>query len=131
MAGGCLVDLKEETMTDYRDPNDPFYRSPNDPLLQNTAYDRDADADVPAKRRYNARWGWMAGAVFLAIVAGIALASRYEPMSRTASNEAAAPTATHTVPPAGVATPAPPLVPGVAPGVGPSPVPSPTPPAHP
>jgi hypothetical protein len=107
-------------MTDYRDPNDPFYANPTDPLAPNTAYE-------PTRPRSNARWGWLAAAVFLVIVLALAFGTGHEP-SRTASNELASSAATRMAPPAGVAAPAPPLAPGVAPGAGLAPAPV-TPPA--
>ena len=56
-------------MSDYRDPNDPMYG--------NRGYE-------PADRT-GTSWGWIAGAVFLVIVLGLAFGVGHEP-SRVASS---------------------------------------------
>ncbi len=85
----------------YRNQSDPLYRSPNDPLRRDVA-------DDPAARRTNAAWGWVAGAVFLAIVLAIAFGvghSPNQPNSTVANNNAPPPAATQPMaPPAGPAS---------------------------
>jgi hypothetical protein len=65
-------------MSDYRDPNDPMYGT--------TGYE-------PADRRDSSSWGWIAGAVFLVLVLGLAFGVGHEP-SRVASNDLTPPHAT-------------------------------------
>jgi hypothetical protein len=93
---------KEAMMSDYRDPNDT--------LMRNTAYE-------PAAGRTGTVWGWIAAAVFLVIVLGIAFGVGHEP-NRFASNEAVPPPLTHPsplAPPAATTNPARPMAPGLAP----------------
>ncbi len=96
-------------MSDYRDPNDP--------LMRNSSYE--------PVGRYNASWGWIAGAVFLIIVLAIAFGVGHEP-TRTASNEVTPPAANRVspmapmAPPAGALNPARPLTPGLAPPPAPT-----------
>jgi hypothetical protein len=85
-------------MSDYRDPNDPMYG--------NTGYE-------PAGRRAGTGWGWIAGAVFLAIILALAFGVGHEP-SRVASNNSAAET-TAPMAPAPSTNPSPSTVPGLAP----------------
>jgi hypothetical protein len=77
-------------MSDYRDPNDPMYG--------NRGYE-------PADRT-GTSWGWIAGAVFLVIVLGLAFGLGHEP-SRVASN--------NTTPPQTTAPAAPSMMPGLTP----------------
>lgn len=77
-------------MSDYRDPNDPMYG--------NTGYE-------PADRT-GTSWGWIAGAVFLVIVLGLAFGVGHEP-SRVASN--------NTTPPQTTAPATPLTMPGLTP----------------
>ncbi len=95
-------------MSDFRDRNDPFMR--------NSAYE-------PYARSGGSVWGWIAGAVFLVIVFGIAFGVRHEP-GRLASNQIAPPPATHALPsmPPASTNPAPPMGPGLAPAPAPPPV---------
>jgi hypothetical protein len=97
---------KEAMMSDYRDPNDP--------LMRNTAYE-------PAAGRTGTVWGWIAAAVFLVIILGIAFGVGHEP-NRFASNEAVPPPVTHPsplAPPAATTNPARPMAPGLAPAPAP------------
>jgi hypothetical protein len=101
-------------MSDYRNPNDPLYRDPNDPAMGTTAYE-------PATGRAGTPWGWIAAAVFLVIVLGIAFGVGHEP-NRLAMNEAVSPPVTHPsplTPPAGLTNPARPMTPGLAPAPAP------------
>ena len=86
----------------------PDFHDPDDPLIRNL-YE-------PYARSSGSVSGWIAAAVFLLIVLGIAFNVRHEP-SRFASNETAPLLATHgfpLAPPAGT-IPARPTGPGVAP----------------
>jgi hypothetical protein len=77
---------------DYRDPNDPLRRDP--PL--------DPDA-----RAMNARWGWIAAAVFLVVVLAVAFGIGHQPNQVTASNDVAPPAVTHMAPPTMAPAPGP------------------------
>jgi hypothetical protein len=72
----------EQTMSDYRDPNDPTWR--------NAAYD-------PNARGYSSTWGWVIGALFVLVVLVIAFGTKHEG-SQTASNEVTPPAATRMAP---------------------------------
>jgi len=86
-------------MSDYRDPNDPMWRD--------TGYE-------PAAGNTGSIWGWIAGAVFLAVVLLIVFSAQREP-TRTASNDVTPPASTRMAPHTGLnpisptnpATPAP------------------------
>jgi hypothetical protein len=97
---------KEALMSDFRN-SDPLYRDPNDPT-GNYGYEPAGGA--------NASWGWLAGAVILLVVLGIAFGIGHEP-SRVASNDVSPPTAM--APPA--STTMKPLAPSAAPGLTPPP----------
>jgi hypothetical protein len=87
-------------MSDYRE-RDPLYR--NDPLGQPTGYE-------PAGRRSGL--GWIAGAVVVVIVIGVAVGFGHTP--RNGANPA--PVASHTaVPPTAPGTPAHPMSMGLTP----------------
>ena len=87
-------------MSDYRDPNDPMYR--------NAGYE-------PADRSTGTSWGWIAGAVFLVIVLGLAFGVGHN-SNHVASNDTTGPQTTAPMAPAaGTATPSPSTVPGLAP----------------
>jgi len=87
-------------MSDYRDP---------DPLERGTRY------GPPDRSRYNAAWGWVAGAVILAILVAIAFGIGQGP-TQTASNDLAPPPASRTLsPPNAVLHPVDPALPGTAP----------------
>jgi hypothetical protein len=80
---------------DYRNPEDPFQR--------------DAGAD-PNLRRSNSAWGWVAAAVFVAIVLAVVFGMGHQPGqngTNTAANDATRPPASTMAPPAGTATPTP------------------------
>jgi hypothetical protein len=101
-------------MTDYRDYRDPDFRNPDDvPLRRDTPFD-------PAARTANAAWGWIAGAVFIAVVLAVALglAHRPNPNTSTAANEPAPPAVNQMAPPATkpMAPPNSPASPAYAPG---------------
>jgi hypothetical protein len=109
----------EELMSDYRNSNDPLYRDPNDPSMRGSGYE-------PAAPTTGAPWGWIAAAVFVVIVLGIAFGVGHEP-SRLASNEAVPPPLTHPSPlaPPAAMTPPRPMAPGLAPAPAPlAPVPA-------
>jgi hypothetical protein len=97
-------------MSDFRN-SDPLHRDPNDPKGGNVGYE-------PANRRDTAGWGWIAGAVFLAILVAIAFGLGHEPNNRVASNDVTPPAAMH---PLG----APMTSPGLAPPPAQSPAPTP------
>jgi hypothetical protein len=69
---------------DYRDPSDPLRRDPP------------PDLDP---RAMNATWGWIAAAVFLVVVLGVAFGIGHQPNQVTASNDVAPPAVTHMAPP--------------------------------
>jgi hypothetical protein len=82
--------------------SDYDYRNPDDPL-RDTAYD-------PNVRSGNSAWGWIAAAVFVAIVLAVVFGMGHQPAqngTNTASNETRPPAVTQMAPPAGTATPAP------------------------
>ncbi len=99
-------------MTDFRDPNDPL-RRPAD-------YRDVPPADTSTSA--NARWGWAAAAVFIAVVMFIAFTSTRQDV-KTAANTDMSPPVTQTVPPAR------PLPPSTAPQMNPTPTPAPSVPA--
>jgi hypothetical protein len=116
----------EELMSDYRNSNDPLYRDPNDPSMRGTGYE-------PAAPTTGTTWGWIAAAVFIVIVLGIAFGVGHEP-SRLASNEAVPPPLTHPsplAPPAAMTPPPRPMAPSLAPAPAPvAPAPAPAAPAQ-
>ena len=80
--------------------SDYDYRNPQDPFQRDTAYD-------PNVRTGNSAWGWIAAAVFVAIVLAVVFGMGHQPGqngTNTASNEMRPPAATQMAPPA---TPAP------------------------
>ncbi len=101
-------------MTDYRSSRDPLYRDRNDPATRNTGY------EPAASDRMRARWGWIAGAVFLVVILGIAFGVGHD-HNHVASNDAAPPAATHMPPPAAAVNPAPGLARPPAPAPAPAP----------
>jgi hypothetical protein len=92
-------------MSDYRDLNDPPLnsdplRNPNDPLRRDRGYNA---------RGMNATAGWIAAAVFIAIVLAVAFGIGHrpgEPVTNTASNDANPPATSQMAPPATLAPPA-------------------------
>jgi hypothetical protein len=101
----------------YRNSSDPLYRDPNDPMGY-AGYE-------PAGGRIGTAWGWIAGAIFLVIVAALAFGVRHEPNSRVASYNPTPPAATHPLGPPMVANPAAPDAPGLTPPPAPSRAPMP------
>jgi hypothetical protein len=82
--------------------SDYDYRNPEDPLHRDSAYD-------PNVRRGNSAWGWVAAAVFVAIVLAVVFGMGHQPNqngTNTAANETRPP-ATQSAPPSGTTTPAP------------------------
>lgn len=89
------------TMSDYD------YRNPEDPFQRDTAYD-------PNVRTGNSAWGWVAAAVFVAIVLAVVFGMGRQPGqngTNTASNETRPPAATRMAPPTSPAPPASPMAP--------------------
>jgi hypothetical protein len=90
--------------------SDYDYRNPEDPFQRDTAYD-------PNVRTGNSAWGWIAAAVFVAIVLAVVFGMGRQPGqngTNTASNETRAPATTQMKPPAtnpSPASPAPPVTP--------------------
>jgi hypothetical protein len=95
--------------------SDYDYRNPEDPFQRDTAYD-------PNVRTGNSAWGWIAAAVFVAIVLAVVFGMGHQPGqngTNTASNETRAPATTQIKPPAtnpsraspAPASPAPPVAP--------------------
>ena len=86
-------------MSDYN------FRNPEDPFERDTAYD-------PNARTGNSAWGWIAAAVFVAIVLAVVFGMGRQPSqngTNTAMNQTKPPAATQMAPPASPnpATPAP------------------------
>jgi hypothetical protein len=76
--------------------SDYDYRNPEDPFQRDTAYD-------PNVRTGNSAWGWVAAAVFVAIVLAVVFGMGHQPGqngTNTASNEMRPPAATQMAPPA-------------------------------
>jgi len=93
--------------------SDCDYRNPEDPFQRDTAYD-------PNVRTGNSAWGWIAAAVFVAIVLAVVFGIGHQPGqngTNTASNEMRPPAATQMAPPVSnkpspaPANPAPPVSP--------------------
>jgi hypothetical protein len=93
--------------------SDYDYRNPEDPFQRDTAYD-------PNVRTGNSAWGWIAAAVFVAIVLAVVFGMGHQPArngTNTASNEMRPPAATQMAPPVSnkpspaPANPAPPVSP--------------------
>ena len=85
--------------------SDYDYRNPEDPFQRDTAYD-------PNVRTGNSAWGWIAAAVFVAIVLAVVFGMGHQPGqngTNTASNEMRPPAAPSTTP--APANPAPPVTP--------------------
>jgi hypothetical protein len=91
--------------------SDYDYRNPEDPFQRDTAYD-------PNVRTGNSAWGWIAAAVFVAIVLAVVFGMGHQPNqngTNTAMNQTKPPAATQmapsastpTTPPTTSATPAP------------------------
>ena len=93
--------------------SDYDYRNPEDPFQRDTAYD-------PNVRTGNSAWGWVAAAVFVAIVLAVVFGMGRQPGqngTNTAMNQTKPPAATQMAPPtttspatnpSPAATPAPP-----------------------
>jgi hypothetical protein len=94
-------DGRRPIMSDYRNLNYD-YRNPEDP------FPNDAKLD-PHARAPNAAWGWIAAAVFLAVILAVAFGAGHRPGqplgTDTASNDAAPPAATQMAPPATIRPP--------------------------
>jgi hypothetical protein len=96
-------------MSDYN------FRNPEDPFERDTAYD-------PNARTGNSAWGWIAAAVFVAIVLAVVFGMGRQPNqsgTNTAMNQSKPPAATQMAPPTAPnpatpapANPAPPATPG-------------------
>jgi hypothetical protein len=96
--------------------SDYDYRNPEDPFQRDTAYD-------PNVRIGNSAWGWVAAAVFVAIVLAVVFGMGRQPGqngTNTAMNQSKPPAATQMAPPASTtpspatptpANPAPPVTP--------------------
>jgi hypothetical protein len=96
--------------------SDYDYRNPEDPFQRDTAYD-------PNVRTGNSAWGWVAAAVFVAIVLAVVFGMGHQPGqngTNTAMNQSKPPAATQMAPPASTtpspatptpANPAPPVTP--------------------
>ena len=93
--------------------SDYDFRNPEDPFQRDTAYD-------PNVRTGNSAWGWVAAAVFVAIVLAVVFGMGRQPGqngTNTASNEMRPPAATQMAPPTtkpamqSPANPAPPVSP--------------------
>jgi hypothetical protein len=70
--------------------SDYDYRNPEDPFQRDTAYD-------PNVRTGNSAWGWIAAAVFVAIVLAVVFGMGHQPGqngTNTASNETRSPATT-------------------------------------
>jgi Na+/H+-dicarboxylate symporter len=89
--------------------SDYDYRNPEDPFQRDTAYDSSV-------RTGNSAWGWVAAAVFVAIVLAVVFGMGHQPGqngTNIAANETRPPAATQMAPPASTnpspttATPAP------------------------
>ena len=81
--------------------SDYDYRNPEDPFQRDTAYD-------PNVRTGNSAWGWIAAAVFVAIVLAVVFGMGHQPGqngTNTASNEMRSP-ATTMAPPTTTTKPA-------------------------
>ena len=75
--------------------SDYDYRNPEDPFQRDTAYD-------PNVRTGNSAWGWIAAAVFVAIVLAVVFGMGHRPGqngTNTAANETRAPATTQMKPP--------------------------------
>jgi len=92
-------------MSDFRNFD---YRDDNDPLRRDASYSADT-------RAVNAMWGWVAAAVFLVVVLGVAfgIGHRADQMN-TASNDTTPPAVTHMPPPT--------LAPAPSPTTAPAPI---------
>ena len=97
--------------------SDYDYRNPEDPFQRDTAYD-------PNVRTGNSAWGWIAAAVFVAIVLAVVFGMGRQPGqngTNTASNETRTPATTQMKPPATNPSPASPAPANPAPPVTPAP----------
>ena len=97
--------------------SDYDYRNPEDPFQRDTAYD-------PNARTGNSAWGWIAAAVFVAIVLAVLFGMGRQPAqngTNTASNEMRPPATTQMKPPATNPSPASPAPANPAPPVTPAP----------
>jgi hypothetical protein len=83
--------------------SDYDYRNPEDPFQRDTAYD-------PNVRTGNSAWGWIAAAVFVAIVLAVVFGMGRQPGQNgtdTAMNQSKPPATTQMSPPASTPAPAP------------------------
>ena len=97
--------------------SDYDYRNPEDPFQRDTAYD-------PNARTGNSAWGWIAAAVFVAIVLAVVFGMGRQPGqngTNTASNEMRPPATTQMKPPATNPSPTSPAPANPAPPVTPAP----------
>ncbi len=81
--------------------SDYDYRNPEDPFQRDTAYD-------PNVRTGNSAWGWIAAAVFVAIVLAVVFGMGHQPSqngTNTAMNQSK-PATTQMAPPASTPSPA-------------------------
>jgi hypothetical protein len=82
----------DPTMSDYRN-QDFSHLNPEDPFASSARMDGSAA---------NVAWGWVAAAVFLAVILAAAFGIGHQPGgigTNTASNDVAPPAATHMAPP--------------------------------
>ncbi len=96
--------------------SDYDYRNPEDPFQRDTAYD-------PNVRTGNSAWGWIAAAVFVAIVLAVVFGMGRQPSqngTNTAMNQNK-PATTQMAPPASSPSPASPAPANPAPPVTPAP----------
>jgi hypothetical protein len=87
--------------------SDYDYRNPEDPFQRDTAYD-------PNARTGNSAWGWVAAAVFVAIVLAVVFGMGHQPGqngTNTAMNQSKPPATTQMAPPANPSPTAPPTTP--------------------
>jgi hypothetical protein len=76
--------------------SDYDFRNPEDPFQRDTAYD-------PNARTGNSAWGWVAAAVFVAIVLAVVFGMGHQPGqngTNTAMNQSKPPVTTQMAPPA-------------------------------
>jgi hypothetical protein len=107
-------DGRRPIMSDYRNSD---FHNPEDPFRRDSRLDPDVQAS-------NTAWGWIAAAVFVAVLLAVAFGVGHQPGqgTNTASNDITpppaatrmAPPATTTLPPAATPAPATPMMPAPA-----------------
>src|SRR5262249_61941779 len=99
-SSGLVLSVKDgrsSIMSDY------YFRNPEDPFRRDAAYD-------PNVRSGNSAWGWVAAAVFVAIVLAVVFGMGRQPGqngTNTAMNQSKPPATTQMAPPASPPSPAP------------------------